>query len=195
MNVIRADEGLSVAALLGRASVGQLREPAPEGLALDTILQAAMRAPDHGKLRPYRYVLIRGAARFAYADVAEAAIQRRDPEGAEPLVQRYRARVTSAPLIIALGAHIQPGHRIPEVEQMLTVGAAAMNMLNAIHMLGFGAVWVTGPNAYDPAIAAALGFHAPDRLAGFLLVGTPIEPPAAPRRPDPAEYVVEWTGG
>ena len=67
-------------------------------------------------------------------------------------------------------------------------------MLNAAHALGFGGKWVTGPNAYDPAIAASLGFTAPDRVVGFLYLGTPAEPPLAVRRPAVAEYVTEWTG-
>ncbi len=103
-----------------------------------------------------------------------------------------RGKILAPPLIIALGVHIVPDHKIPEIEQVLAVGAAAMNMLNAAHALGFGGVWVTGPNAYDPAVASALGFEPPDRLAGFLYLGTPSAPLPQLRRPALAEHVREW---
>jgi nitroreductase len=181
-------------ALLSRVSISQLQEPAPDGHALDLILQAAMRAPDHGRLRPWRFVLIRNGLRTALADLLEAALRRRNSDVSEDIVRRQRLKPMSTPLTIVVGAHIQPGSNIPEIEQMLSIGAAAMNMLNAIHALGFGGIWVTGPNSYDPFVAAALGFHAPDRLAGFLFVGTPLDQPRGRHRPDPGDYTVEWNG-
>jgi nitroreductase len=89
----------------------------------------------------------------------------------------------------------QPNPKVPEIEQMLSAGAAAMNMLNALHALGFGGLWVTGPNAYDPAVVAALGLPHGARLAGFLYVGTPSEPRPPPRRPALDAHLSEWTGG
>jgi nitroreductase len=184
----------SIDAMLSRSSVSRLREPAPEGRELALILQTAMRAPDHGRLRPWRIVLIQGAARHALADIVAAALRRRQPDATDEMVERQRGKITGAPLVIALGARIRPEHKVPEIEQVLSVGAAAMNMLNAIHALGFGGIWVTGANAYDPQVAAALGFAAPDRLLGFLFVGTPLDPPAPQHRPDIDAHVVEWTG-
>lgn len=181
-------------ALLSRVSVSGLAEPGPDGEALETILRAGLRAPDHGRLAPWRYVLIRGEARGAFADVIEAALRARDPEAPAPLIDKQRGRFLRAPLVVALGARIRTGHKVPPSEQMLAVGAGAMNLLNATHALGFGAIWVTGANAYDPSVAAALGFHAPDCLAGFLFIGTPAGPPAAASRPDLAAHVVEWRG-
>jgi nitroreductase len=181
-------------ALLTRASVSDLADPAPEGAELDTILEAGLRAPDHGKLRPWRFVLIRGAAREAWAETIVAALQARDPEAPEAVIQKQRNRVLSAPLIVALGAKMRRGHKIPELEQILSVGAAAMNMLNAVHALGYGAVWLTGANAFDPRVVEALGLEATDRLAGFLFVGTPRSTPLATRRPVLADHVTEWKG-
>jgi nitroreductase len=180
--------------LLSRASVSQLRGPAPDGFALDLILQAAMRAPDHGRLRPWRFVLIRGVARHAFANVVERAMRRRNSDVSDEIVQRQRMKLTNTPLMIALGVHIRTESTIPEIEQMLSVGSAAMNMLNAIHALGFGGIWVTGPNSYDPHVATALGFQAPDRLAGFLFVGTALGERRSQDRPDPGGYTVEWSG-
>jgi nitroreductase len=180
--------------LLSRASTGQLQEPGPNAEQLELILQAGLRAPDHGKLRPWRFVLIRGEARTRLADMLVAALKRRDPEVTEALMQRQRDKVVHRPLIIALGVQVTDSPKVPVEEQVLSVGAAAMNMLNAAHALGLAGVWVTGPNSYDPSVAAALGFHAPDRLAGFLYLGTPMEEPRVVRRPDVAEHVREWTG-
>jgi nitroreductase len=89
-------------------------------------------------------------------------------------------------------AKIVPGHKIPEIEQTLSAAAAAMNMLNAIHALGFGAKWVTGANCYDDAFKREFGLDPTDRLIGFIHVGTPMETTAQAERPDPAAFVVEW---
>lgn len=179
-------------ALLSRASVSELADPAPAGEALDQILQAGLRAPDHGKLRPWRFVLIRGDARQTWAETIVAALKAREPDAPEAAIEKQRNRVLNAPLIIALGAKLRPGHKIPEIEQMLSVGAAAMNMLNAAHALGYGAVWLTGANSFDPAVVAALGLEPADKLAGFLFVGTPKAAPLALRRPAVADHVIEW---
>ena len=178
--------------LLTRASVSELAEPAPEGDDLDVILQAGLRAPDHGKLRPWRFVLIRGPARQAWAETIVKALKARDPEAPEGAIEKQRNRVLNAPLIIALGAKLRHGHKIPEIEQMLSLGAAAMNMLNAVHALGYGGVWLTGANAFDPKVVAALGLEETDKLAGFLFVGTPKAFPLATRRPTIADHVIEW---
>ncbi|WP_428395043.1 nitroreductase family protein [Lichenicoccus sp.] len=180
--------------LLSRVSVGALAEPAPSGEALDRILQAGLCAPDHGGLAPWRFMLIRGAARAAFADVIEAALRARDPDAPAPLIDKQRGKFLRAPLVIALGARIREGHKVPVAEQLLAVGAGAMNLLNAAHALGFGAIWVSGANAADPAVAAALGLAPPDRLLGFLLVGTPAGTVAAPGRPALTAHVTEWKG-
>ena len=179
--------------LLSRQSAGALQEPAPEGAELDLILDAALRAPDHGRLRPWRFVLIRGAQRAKWAERLAEAAMARDPATGAALGERARAWVQRTPLIIAVGAKVVAGHKIPEIEQVASAHAAAMNMLNAIHMLGYGGMWVTGLNAYDPRINAWLGFEAPSRLVGFLAVGTP-RATAAVERPSRADHVVEWEG-
>jgi nitroreductase len=179
--------------LLSRQSVGALEDPAPEGTDLDLILDAGLRAPDHGRLRPWRFVLIRGDARAALGDCLAAAVKARDRQAPPSQLDRYRAWALRTPLLIAVGARIRPGHPVPEIEQVLSAGAAAMNMLNAVHMLGYGGMWVTGANTYDPTVNTALGFHAPSRLVGFLAVGTPKTTTPA-ERPERLAHVVEWNG-
>lgn len=179
--------------LLSRRSVGALQDPAPDGHDLDLILDLGLRAPDHGRLRPWRFVLIRGEARMGFADRLVAAARRRDPAAPQALLDRYRAWPLRTPLLIGVGAVVRANHIIPEGEQVLSAGAAAMNMLNAIHLLGYAGMWVTGANAYDPEINASLGFEAPSRLVGFLAVGTP-RTMAAVERPARGDHVVEWKG-
>lgn len=180
--------------LLSRQSTNLLQEPAPDGAELDLIIDAGLRAPDHGRLRPWRFVLIRGEQRRAWADRLAAAAKARDPANGPAMAEKSRAWVARTPLIIAVGAEVKQGN-IPEIEQLLSAGAAAMNMLNAIHLLGYGGMWVTGANSYDPQVNKLLGFEAPSRLVGFLGVGTPKPMPAdAPKmtRPSRAQHTRDW---
>ena len=180
--------------LLTRVSVSALQEPAPTGTVLDRILETGLGAPDHGRLAPWRFVLIRGEARTALSTVVAQGLRRGDPAAPAEAVAKQRDKFLRAPLVIALGARIRPDHKIPEQEQLLSVAAATMNLLNAVHAEGFGAVWVTGANAADGHVQAALGIHPPDTLAGFLFVGTPTAAPTPVRRAALADHVVEWTG-
>ena len=180
--------------LLSRSSIGALLDPPPSGPMLDRILEAALRAPDHGRLRPWRFVLVRGDARAAFAAVVADAGRRRDPAAPDVFVEKQRNKFLRTPLVIALGARVVPSDKIPEVEQLMSLGAAAMNLLNAIHAAGFGGVWITGATAYDPTVAEALGLRAPDRLLGFLLVGTPaVSDRSVSPRPALGDHVTDWT--
>ncbi|HWB50592.1 MAG TPA: nitroreductase [Stellaceae bacterium] len=181
-------------ALLSRRSVGQLREPAPQGDELAQIIEAGLQAPDHGRLRPWSFVTIGGEARMAFAELLVAALKRRDPAATQPMEDRIRTRIRGVPLIIAVGARIKTEKPIPEIEQLLSAGAAAANMLNAIHALGYGGMWVTGAHTYDRSVNEALGFTWPDRLVGLIYVGTPKVPPPVWPRPVPADHRREWTG-
>jgi nitroreductase len=184
-------------AVITRQSVAPafLGEPAPEGLALERILAAGASAPDHGRLRPWRFIVIRGEARHRLGEVFAEALRKRQPDAPEAALEQERARPLRAPLLIAVAARLDPQHpKIPEIEQILSTGAAVQNVLLAAHAQGFGAKWLTGANAYDEHVKAALGLAADDRLAGFVHLGT-IEgaPPAVPHA-DPREHTTEWTG-
>ena len=190
--VMQAGGDPAIEAMLSRATNGALRDPAPEGADLERIVAAGLRAPDHGKLRPWRFVAIRGEARARLAEVCIAALRARDPDATEAEADRMRGKLTSPPLILALGMHVTQTPKVPETEQVQSVAAAAMNVLNAAHALGYAGKWVSGPNAYDPAVAKALGFEAPDRVIGFLYLGTPAEPAFAVRRPAVADHLSDW---
>jgi nitroreductase len=182
----------SISTLLSRASTKELGEPGPGDAELRTISEAAMRAPDHGKLRPWRFFVVRGDARRRLSDLFVAGVKRREPGATEAQVEKEREKPLRAPVTIAVVAKILAGHKIPEIEQVLSAGAAAMNILNAIHALGFAAKWVTGANCYDPEFKREFGIDNTDQLIGFIHVGTPSEKPAAAQRPDGAEFVIEW---
>ncbi|MBS0999782.1 nitroreductase [Acetobacter persici] len=180
--------------LLTRASCDHLADPAPSETQLAEILATAMRAPDHGKLRPWRYVIIQGEARPVMAERIIASMKRLDAEAPEFKIEKRRKRFSTMPLILALGMHLRPDHKIPLWEQEMAVAAATMNVLNALHATGFGGVWVSGDVVEDPVLAEEIGFPAPHRLAGFLFIGTPQGDLPTPKRPDPADFTATWTG-
>src|ERR1700722_5084612 len=176
-------------ALLTRRSPAQLQDPAPAGAALQS-----MRAPDHGKLRPWRFLVLRGDARARLGALMADALQRRDPTATPPLLEKERGKPLRAPLIVVVAAEIVEGHKIPAVEQLLAAGAAAQNLQLAAHALGFGAVWRTGAPASDPVVKQALGFKPSDAIIGFMYLGTPAAAPAPASIPDAAGFVRDWTG-
>ncbi|BCQ56568.1 nitroreductase [Burkholderia gladioli] len=180
--------------LLSRQSHFQLAEPAPRDEEIELIFDAAMRAPDHAQLRPWRFALIRDEARAELAEVLVELAAAREPQLTRDELESRGETARSTPLIIAVAAAIREDGGIPEVEQLLSTGAATMNMLNTIHALGYGAFWITGDDSYDPKLPAALDFEPGDRLLGFLLVGTPVSRDAPPPRPSRADHVREWLG-
>ncbi|MCC7463304.1 MAG: nitroreductase [Gammaproteobacteria bacterium] len=189
-----ADSQAVLDVLLARQSVPvpQLAAPGPGQAQIDAAFALALRAPDHGPLQPWRFRLIRGAARHELSDLLVRATLARDPAAPAPLVERTRSTPLNAPLSIAVGARLQEHPKVPEIEQIMAVGAAVMNLLNAFHAQGFGAIWLTGPNSFDPSVARALGFAAPLRHLGFVYIGTPQGKATLRERPGPAGYVSDW---
>jgi nitroreductase len=190
-----SDAAHALEALLSRRSVPalQLREPGPADDQIDLAIDAALRAPDHGALKPYRFVLIRGAARARLSELLVRRLQQREPGTPPGKIEKARNMPLAAPLVIAVGAHLRPDHKVPEIEQLLSTGAAVMNLLNAFHVQGFGAIWLTGGNAYDPEVARTLGFDPPERCLGFVYVGSsPPQADSAARRPQRGAFVRDW---
>ena len=183
-------------ALTSRRSMKFLRAPAPRQEELDQILQAAMSAPDHGKLRPWRFVLIRGEAIGRLADRALDAVKRSgDPRMTPEKEKSVRQWMSEVPLFVGLAQKIDHDNpKVPEQEQLLATGASVMNILNAVHMLGYGAFWSTGMGTYVEEVQEALGFDPLDyRFLGFLAIGTPACAVPEAVRPDYREFVTEWT--
>ena len=180
--------------LLSRRSIPAqcLTGPGPDAAQIATALDVALRAPDHGRMQPWRFRLIRGAARAKFSDALVAAARVREPALAVAQLEKLRTRPLQVPLVIAASARLRDNPKVPHVEQLLSGAAAVMNLLNAFHAQGFGAVWLTGASAYDPAIAAALGLGGNEQLLGFVYVGTiGAVVPTAPERPAQAAFVSE----
>lgn len=177
--------------LLSRVSSPEFHEPGPDADALDVILAAAVRAPDHGKLRPWQFLVIRGEAREQLGKLFAGALLRREPEATEAQLQKERGKPLRSPVTIAVVAKVVVGHKIPAIEQIMSGAAAAMNILNAAHFLGFGGKWVTGANCYDPCFLEQFGLDATDQLLGFLHLGS-IRSLPEKIRPDASQFTVEW---
>ncbi|HTR56550.1 MAG TPA: nitroreductase [Casimicrobiaceae bacterium] len=183
----------AIEALTTRVSGVALVGPAPDELELHTILSAALRAPDHGRLRPWRFIVVRGAARNRLGELMGEALRRRHPDATPAQVDKERNRPLRAPLILVVAAKVDEGSHIPAIEQVLSAGAAAQNVMIAAFALGFGCAWKTGEAAYDLDIKAAFDLAPADAIVGFLYVGSNASPPPPPAKPDPSDHVVEWS--
>lgn len=182
----------AIEALTSRRSPAQFTDPAPDEATLAAILQAAMRAPDHGKLKPWRFLVLRGDARKRLGDVMAEAMKHREPEAPANMIEREREKPLRAPLIVVLAAALKEGHKIPVVEQLLAAGAAAQNVMLAAHALGFAAAWKTGASAYDNFVKEALGLAPSDAIVGFLYLGTAAAAPVALPPTELANFVRAW---
>jgi nitroreductase len=178
--------------LVTRVSPIEIGDPAPDNAEEAKILAAALRAPDHGRLRPWRFISIRGEGRRAFGEVLAGSLQRRDPKVTPELLDRERQKAFRAPFILVAAARITPNSKIPASEQLLSAGAAAQNIMIASHALGFGALWKTGDAAYDAEVKEALGLQVSDEIVGFLYIGTPKIMPKAAAALDPADFVKSW---
>jgi nitroreductase len=175
-----------------RESAKRLQEPAPSAADLEAIFKSAVRAPDHGRLRPWRFIVIRGAARERLGEVLASSLKSRVPDASPEMLARERGKALRAPLIIVVAAKVSAGGKIPEIEQILSAGAAAQNIMLAAHALGYGAMWKTGAPAYDSGVKQALGLEAGDAIVAFLYLGTRVAVPTLGTRPAPDEFVSEW---
>jgi nitroreductase len=186
---------LSLDSLDRRRSVPsrQLVEPGPTADQVEELLRAAIRVPDHGKLVPWRLLLVRGEARLRLGAELARLHARNEPDVAPAALDKDRERFTHAPLIIVVIARIEEDHpKIPAQEQLLSAGCVAYNLLLGAQALGFGAQWLTGWAAYDRDAAALLGLATNERVVAFVHIGT-VQTPAPERdRPRVADVTGEW---
>lgn len=175
--------------LFARRSTGRLVAPAPAGEDLDTILRAAAAAPDHERLRPFRFTVLEAAAKYAFGQVlADAYAARCASAGTEVVPakrEKERTKLGRAPLVLVVSAVRQPSTVVPWVEQLAAAAAAAENACLAATALGYGSMWRTGDPAYDTAVKASLGLRPDDAIVGWLYLGS-YRDGAAPGRNDPS---------
>lgn len=162
----------------------ELTGRAPSAAEIDTLLTVASRVPDHGKLAPWRFIVFEGEARHSAGDVIAAAFKAKYPEAKPEQVEAERERLARAPLVVAVVSRAEPHAKIPEWEQVLSAGAAAMNLVLAAQALGYGANWITEWYAYDPRVKERLGLKAGERIAGFIYIGTSAQALEERVRPD-----------
>ncbi|MGO4705886.1 nitroreductase [Microvirga sp. 2MCAF38] len=169
-----------------------LTEPGPNPTDIDTLLTIAARVPDHGKLVPWRFIVIEGDGRRRLGEIAAAAFKADQPEAEAEKVAVELARFSHAPLVVAVVSRVKPHVKIPDWEQELSAGAVCMNLLNAAHALGFSASWLTGWTAFDRRVLDALGLAPDERLAGYVHIGTAKETPTDRPRPSLSDIVTRF---
>jgi len=162
----------------------ELVGPAPSAAEIESLLTIASRVPDHGKLVPWRFIVFEGDARLAAGDVIAGAFRGKYPQATAEQVAAERGRLSRAPLVIAVVSRASPHVKIPEWEQVLSAGAATMNLVLAAHALGYAANWMTEWYAYERTVLDALGLAANERIAGFVHIGraqaSPVDRPRPP---------------
>ncbi len=180
--------------LLTRESALKLQSPGPTRADLDVMFQSALRAPDHGRLRPWQFIVITEDRREAFGELLADSMARRSPAAPAEELSRERAKAMRAPVIVVAAAKLAKGHKIPEIEQLLSAGAAVENIMLAANAQGFGAMWKTGAPAYDASVKQALGVSPDSEIVGFLYLGTQVGGGIQVPRAVPADFVSEWAG-
>ena len=170
----------------------ELFGPPPSAVEIETLLTVASRVPDHGKLVPWRFIVFEGDARLAAGDAIVAAFRAKYPDAKPEQAEAERKRLARAPLVIAVVSRAAPHVKIPEWEQVLSAGAAAMSLVLAAHALGYAASWITEWYAYDRGVLDALGLAPNERVAGFVHIGRPSAPPEDRPRPPLAEITTRF---
>jgi nitroreductase len=178
--------------LLRRRSVSarNMTNPGPTAEQVETLLTAATRVPDHGKLAPWRFVLFEGEARAEAGERLAAILAARG--GPPERIEQTRVALARAPLVVAVISRAAEHPKIPVWEQQMSAGAVCMNLCLAAHALGFAANWLSDWFAFDEEAKAALGVAPHEAVAGFVYVGTPTETPPDRPRPALADVVTRW---
>jgi nitroreductase len=179
-----------LAAIHTRQSIGKVRpDPVPRAL-IEQLLAAGAQAPNHHKVRPWRFVVLAGAARERLGAVMAERLLRANPAAPAEALAAERAKPLRAPVLIAVAADPPNDPKVVEIENVCAAAAAAQNILLAAHSLGLGAMWRTGPAATDPQVKALLGLAPEQHLLAFIYVGYPLVEPGPPNRPGAEDRTV-----
>src|SRR5215471_5800387 len=172
----------------------ELIGPGPSPPDLDTLLTIASRVPDHGKLTPWRFIVFEGESQFKAGAAIAAAFVAKYPDATPDQIDFERRRLARAPLVVAVVSRAAPHVKIPEWEQVLSAGAAAMSLVIAAHALGFAASWITEWYAYDRRVLDALGLAPHERIVGFVHIGRPARGNEERDRPALSDVVKHFPG-
>lgn len=169
--------------------------PAPSPDELHIIINSAESAPDHGSLKPWRFLVITRDQRQALSDLFVRALLRREPHTEPALQERERERALRPPMLIAAIARITPNHpKTPEIEQLLTAATATEHLMLGANYLGYGTVWLTGSRIYDRFVMDGLGLGTDERLIGMVNIGT-AAPDMPERKPNRRTVTVDYWAG
>ena len=166
--------------------------PGPDSAQLREMLEIAIRTPDHGKIGPWRFVIVEQDRREAFAALLEDALRTEKEEVTQTDIDAARAFAFQAPSLVVLVSSPDTSRPIPVWEQELSAGAAAMNLLHAVHAMGFAGGWLTDWPAFSDTVRDAFG-SAPGRIAGFVFIGTPARDLKERPRPKYEDVVSAWT--
>ncbi len=169
-----------------------LAAPGPDEAQLAEILGVASRVPDHGKLTPWRFIVFKGDAGGKASESLAKLYAEKNPGADAKRLEEERKRLAQAPLVVAVVSRAGPHEKIPEFEQLLSAGNAAMGILLAAQALGYGAQWTTGWIAYDADAGKILGLKPGERFVAFVHIGTPTVQAGDRPRPALAEIVTKW---
>jgi nitroreductase len=175
-----------------RNSATQLEAPGPGPEDIAQMIRCALRAPDHGRLQPTRFLLVEGDSRQRLGQLFADALRARKPSATEDEIRKSLQAPQRAPLLVVVIARPQPHPKVPILEQQLAAGCAAHGLLLAAQALGFGAIWRTGDHARDPLIKAGLGLGTDEEIIGYIYIGTPAAAPKPLPRLDPADFIQHW---
>jgi Nitroreductase len=164
----------------------------PQMNSYSGFFKAAARAPDHRNLKPWRFVVIEGEGLKALGELYQSAMLKTNPELPEDKKQRALVLPQRAPMVIVAIATIAEDPKVPEIEQVLSTGAAVQNMLNAAFAMGLGAIWRTGDLAFNPYVAEGLGLDQTEQIIGFIYLGTPKVPFRKVPEVDLESFVSRW---
>jgi nitroreductase len=191
----RNESALDLLARRRSVKAAELTEPGPDEESLRAMIEIAIRVPDHGKLGPWRFIVLRDDFRAEAGQVLADRWQTLNPEASPAQAALEGARFLRAPVVVVVVSSPNPkAVKIPLWEQELSAGAACQNLLNAALFSGFGAQWLTEWYAYDDQVAGELGLTKHERVAGFVYIGSCIEPPSERNRPGYEARVTSWPG-
>jgi nitroreductase len=180
----------TITAIHTRQSVGEVQtNPIPREV-IEKLLFAGSQAPNHYKVRPWRFFVLTGAGLSRMGDVFAKSLAMKADNISPEALDKERAKPLRAPVIIVVAVDKPVEPKISEVENICATAAACQNILLAAHEMGLAAMWRTGPAAVDPLIKEFLGLEKDQHLIAFLYIGYPTKPPVSPQRPDHSDRTV-----
>ena len=175
-----------------RNSAPRLTAPAPAGAELEEIFRAALRAPDHAWLRPWRFITIAGERRAEFGRVLEHCLRLRQPDADAAALEKARNAPLRAPLLVAVVVTLKEHPKVPPIEQRLSAACAAHAILLAAEALGYAGIWRTGASSFHRAVMDELGLAGNEELVGFVYLGSREGAPKNLPLLDTANFVSSW---